>query len=69
MVLLSQFQIAKAEKYIGKHCRPLELARFNYLFKNDAAERVVEELKKFQNTDGGFGNGLVGNNHCLADFR
>jgi hypothetical protein len=58
MIKISQEKIQKAENYIKRNCRPLEQARFAYLFKNGTADNVIEELKKNQNTDGGFGNGL-----------
>lgn len=58
MVKIFQEQIRKAEDYIKINCRPLEQTRFDYLFKNGSVDHVIEELKKFQNTDGGFGNGL-----------
>lgn len=58
MQKLLKNQVSKAEEYISTNCRPLEQARFNYLFKNGNTNQVIEELKKFQNPDGGFGNGL-----------
>lgn len=58
MLKISQEQIQKAEDYIKTNCRPLEQARFDNLFKNGSVDHVIEELKKIQNTDGGFGNGL-----------
>lgn len=58
MQKLSPLQRHKAEGYIKTNCRPLEHARFNYLFKNGSVDHITQELKKFQNADGGFGNGL-----------
>lgn len=46
------------KKQLKKNCRPLEIARFDYLFNNGDPNLVVKELKKFQNIDGGFGHGL-----------
>ncbi|MCL4559635.1 MAG: hypothetical protein M1281_03340 [Chloroflexi bacterium] len=51
-------QINAIGEYINTHCRPLERARFNYLFGNGTPGLIVEELRKYQNPDGGFGNGL-----------
>lgn len=51
-------KISMAEKFINENCRTLEQARFAYLFKNGSSESVIHELAKYQNSDGGFGNGL-----------
>lgn len=58
MKTINSDQINKAEKYIKKNCRDLEKVRFDYLFGGGSQSVVVDELKKFQNQDGGFGNGL-----------
>src|SRR5258708_28461150 len=58
MLKISQEQIKKAENYIKTNCRQLEQAYFDYLFKKSSAYHILEELKKFQNIDGGFGHGL-----------
>jgi F0F1-type ATP synthase delta subunit len=49
--------------FINENARPLEKAIFNHIFHEKCEEKIFEELKKFQNSDGGFGNGLE------ADFR
>src|SRR3989344_3461098 len=59
MKTITKNQIIKAGEYIKKNCRPLEKARFGYLFEgNNIPGAIVEELKKFQNPDGGFGHSL-----------
>jgi len=50
--------LKKAHDFIQTNCRPLELARFEFLFNHGSSDKVLEELKKFQNPDGGFGHGL-----------
>lgn len=47
-----------AIKFILQNARPLELAVYKYLFENESNQAVIDELKKFQNADGGFGNAL-----------
>lgn len=47
-----------ATKYILENARPLELAIYKYYFENESNQAVVDELSKFQNTDGGFGHAL-----------
>lgn len=47
-----------AMEFILQNARPLELAVYKYLFENKSNQAVVDELKKFQNSDGGFGNAL-----------
>ena len=48
----------KAIKYILLNARPLELAIYKYFFENESNQAVIDELSKFQNADGGFGNAL-----------
>lgn len=48
----------KAIKYILQNARPLELAIYKYFFENESNQVVIDELSKFQNVDGGFGNAL-----------
>ncbi len=47
-----------AAKFILQNARPLELAIYKYFFENASSQAVVDELSKFQNPDGGFGNAL-----------
>lgn len=47
-----------AIKYITDNARPLDLAVYKYFFENESNQAVVDELSKFQNTDGGFGHAL-----------
>ena len=49
---------ARAKKFILKNARPLDMARWNYLFENGSKEDVINILKTYQNTDGGFANAL-----------
>ncbi|PKM86617.1 MAG: hypothetical protein CVU85_07570 [Firmicutes bacterium HGW-Firmicutes-10] len=49
--------------WLLEHGRPLDIARFRYHFENGNVSAVLNELKKFQNSDGGFGHGLE------PDFR
>ncbi len=47
-----------AIKYVLENARPLELAVYRYFFEEGSNKAVIDELSKFQNTDGGFGNAL-----------
>ena len=47
-----------AIKFVLQNARPLELAIYKYFFENKSNQAVVDELLKFQNSDGGFGNAL-----------
>ena len=47
-----------AIKYILENARPLEFAIYKYFFENEFNQAVINELSKFQNADGGFGNAL-----------
>ena len=48
----------KAGKFIYQNARPLDLARWQYLFENGSKENVLKALSVYQNADGGFGHGL-----------
>lgn len=48
----------KAIKYVLQNARPLDLAVYKYFFANGSNQAVINELKIFQNADGGFGNAL-----------
>ncbi len=55
---LSLDQVKRAGQYLKANCRPLEQARFDFLFGKANPGRILEELRHFQNSDGGFGHGL-----------
>ena len=48
----------KAIKYILENARPLDLAVYKYFFEQESNQAIIDELSKFQNVDGGFGNAL-----------
>lgn len=50
--------VQKAKQFIINSARPLELARYRAVFEGGPKPAVIEELAKFQNPDGGFGNAL-----------
>lgn len=48
----------ESRNFIYKNARPLELARFKYLFESGSKEDVLTALAVYQNDDGGFGHAL-----------
>ncbi|MDD6505507.1 MAG: hypothetical protein PUF45_08755 [Lachnospiraceae bacterium] len=52
----------KAKQFISENARPLDLAMYRFFFQGASVEAVLEELRKFQNPDGGFGHGLEADN-------
>lgn len=48
----------RAEQFIYRNARPLDLARWQYLFENGSRENVLRALSMYQNDDGGFGHAL-----------
>lgn len=54
--------VQKAKEFIVRNARPLELAKYRAVFEGGPKGAVIEELKKFQNPDGGFGNALEPDN-------
>ena len=63
MKILSKAFFNVVANSIKEYARPLERALFDNYFYNRSEEKVVNELKKFQNQDGGFGHGIE------SDFR
>ena len=55
---MNEIELQNLIDHIMKYARPLEKARINYLFFDESKEKVIEELEKYQNEDGGFGHGL-----------
>ena len=55
---LTQHQIMSMESYIMENGRDLEKAKWNNLFKNATNKAIETALLNYQNSDGGFGNGL-----------
>jgi hypothetical protein len=56
--LLSKELFYKSKNYILNNARPLDKALFKFEFEEGEYTEVIDELKNFQNEDGGFGNGL-----------
>lgn len=50
--------MSKSKKFIYKNARPIDIARWNYLFEAGSKQEVIKYLKAFQNFDGGFANAL-----------
>lgn len=48
----------RAKEFILMNSRPLDMARWRYLFEGGKSEEVIFILKTYQNTDGGFANAL-----------
>ncbi len=47
-----------ASRFIYKNARPLDYARFRYLFEQGDKQEVIRCLSAYQNNDGGFGSAL-----------
>lgn len=61
---LNQKQFDKAVSFLKENARRLDCALFEYEFENGSRENVLRELKKYQNNDGGFGNGIEPDFRC-----
>ncbi len=48
----------KARGFIYRNARPVELARWQYLFEGGSREALITALAAYQNKDGGFGHAL-----------
>ena len=58
MKKLSNEQYLNARNFLLYSARPLEGSIFKYEFESGDVEDIIENLKKYQNEDGGFGKGL-----------
>ena len=47
-----------ARNFVYRNARPLDMARWKYMFENGSKEDVLNALIAYQNEDGGFGHGL-----------
>ena len=63
MLKLSNKSFFKVSYLLKNNARDLEKYLYEYYFEHGKSEDVVEELKKYQNDDGGFGKALE------SDFR
>jgi hypothetical protein len=61
---LSKYRFEQAKIFLNSKARKLERALFEFEFENGSKENVVDELKAYQNEDGGFGNGLEPDFRC-----
>ena len=50
--------IKATREFIYRNARPLDLARYKYLFENGSKSDVLNCLSYYQNDDGGFTHGL-----------
>ncbi|MDD3648091.1 MAG: hypothetical protein PHS44_06370 [Candidatus Dojkabacteria bacterium] len=60
---LSETQFKRIRTFIFHNARDLDIKLFSYFFQNGSKDNVLNGLKKFQNSDGGFAYGLE------PDFR
>jgi len=44
--------------YMNTEARPLEKSIFNYYFNDSSSDDILDSLEAFQNSDGGFGQGI-----------
>ncbi len=44
--------------FVYENARPLDLARWKFLFENGSQQEVLKHLASYQNADGGFGHAL-----------
>ncbi|HOO76039.1 MAG TPA: hypothetical protein PLS66_12155 [Tepiditoga sp.] len=58
MLKLNHHALELVKKNFQEIARPLELNIYNMLFEGGSEEDAIQELLKYQNSDGGFGNGI-----------
>jgi len=56
--MLNKLQFEKIEAWVKEDARPLESAKWDFIFNNGDCEKIVTEILKYQNEDGGFGHGI-----------
>lgn len=58
MSILTGLHISKMNDWIQKNARSYDRAKWDYLFNSGTKDTIVKEMLKYQNADGGFGNGF-----------
>jgi hypothetical protein len=56
--MLTKEKFEASRRFIETSARPLEVASFHHAFEGGSDASVIEALKRYQNTDGGFGRAL-----------
>lgn len=56
--MITKQQLRQIENWLYANARPIEIAKWNLIFNKGSSENLIAELLKYQNHDGGFGNGL-----------
>ncbi len=49
----------KVSSFVKTNARDLDKQLYAFYFEGSSAEKVLSELSKYQNDNGGYGNGLV----------
>lgn len=57
-MVISTETLNKTSSWIKRNARPLEAARWDYLFEGSSRNKIIQYLAAFQNDDGGFGHGI-----------
>lgn len=58
MVQLKKSQLSRMNQWIQVYARSYDKAKWNYLFNGGSKDDILLEMLKYQNKDGGFGNGF-----------
>lgn len=58
MKRLDKTSFERVAGFFGEVSRPLDTAVFENRFSEPCEDKILRELKRYQNADGGFGNGL-----------
>ena len=62
MKVIQKEDFNEIRNWMHRNARPLEMARWNFLFEDGSKEEVLSALAFYQNEDGGFGNTLEPDN-------
>jgi hypothetical protein len=65
-MMIRKEAFADTRTFVFDRARPLDQARFQYLFEAGSADNVLRALAEFQNDDGGFGHGLEADVRAVA---
>nr|MBQ4317987.1 hypothetical protein [Clostridia bacterium] len=62
--ILTSEQLERMDSWMRENARPYDLAKWNYINGRGSKDGIITELLRYQNPDGGFGQGFEADMQC-----